>query len=452
MISFATEEKVTYKMISKVIIPMILLSIATHSMMFFDRIMVGKHSLDQMNAMSVASVVSSVVIFALISFASTAETFVGQLNGDKEYKKIASPVWQTIAIILASNVFLLPIAFFTPEFVIEKNALEHGGPYYTILLATGCIPAIHAALSAFFIARGESGIVTLTAILMNVLNILLNFIFIFGVRVNGEWIIEAGGAVGAAIATVISGLLSLIVIFAFFLRKTNRLNFNTHVIKLDFEVMKTILKVGLPSCISHLAEISAWAFIVYLLSAKSYAHITVNNIAQFIFFITHFITAGFEKGLTAISSNLIGAGGFHKIQELVKKSIIFYILMVLPTVIFVIFPKIITSFFEINDAYIIQEISLSLYFIWIYSIIDGINWIYYAVLNSGGDTRFTMTLNIFSVWLCSVLPIYLGLEFFDIKPSMPWLVSLLYSFCILFFARRRYLSQNWLKLDLRENK
>ena len=173
----------------------------------------------------------------------------------------------------------------------------------------GPVFALIPAIGGFYIGRGMTQIMQWMAILGNIVNIILDPLFIFG---YGD-IIPSMGIKGAAIATGIGSLVEALLLFYLFMRKEHRATFGT--LKCTFEktlFFKTI-KVGLPPAIFVCLELMGWAIFYHFMAQISPIHIFVASVCQTVLILFLFFGMGIEKGSIALAGNFIGGGEKSKV-------------------------------------------------------------------------------------------------------------------------------------------
>lgn len=456
--------KPNLKEVLRISFPLILTALSGNLMFFLDRLILSHYSNDAMNAAVFAGTICSLFQFGGIAITSVAEVFVGQYNGSQQYDKIATPVWQMIWFALATTSIFLPMAIWGGPFVLEENILPHALPYYKIIMYFGPLLPLITAISSFYIGQGKVKLITFSAFLANLINLGLNFVLVFGV----DGIIPSYGIAGSATATVISQMIQFGLLLAIFLNKHNRKAFKTHKCQFDYKILKACLKIGTPAGIGHTLEMFAWVAVMNMVTKKGVSYLTVQTIGSTIFILFAFFTDGLYKGVMALSSNIIGAGRWELLGQLLKSSIRFQLIVI--SVLFVplvLLPEFMIDLFihkrpdlmDLNTSIPVSELEVitchaatALQWIWLYCLFDGVVWIISAILTSAGDTRFIMTVNIISVWLFAAIPTYLALNYFNAEPSTPWLLSVFYAIFNLGFLYWRYRGDKWKKLVLRASR
>lgn len=428
------------KEIGMLALPMMLTALSNNLMLFLDRIILGHYSLDAMNSAAAAGSATLPFVFGGYAIAAIAEVFVGQRNGAKKYSLVAQPVWQMIWFSCLLMLFFIPMGLFMGPFILIDCFMKEGLPYYQWLMCFGFVTGFHTALSSFFIGRGHVKLITFVAIFGNLLNLVLDVLFVFGI----PHILDPMGTTGAAIATVIAEITQVVILFAVFLGKENRHIFKTHVWRFKRKLFKECLRIGTPNALSHLITMSAWYVIFAITGLTSPEHVTVFQIGQTIFVLFTFLADGIQKGIIALASNAIGQGILKKVPKILIASIKLHVVLItLLAIPFLIFPEpFIQLFLSDQNLSVPLEVILdqgrqALIWVWLFLFCDDLVWMTAGILTAGGDTKFVMLMNGVSTWFFGVVPIYLFIFKWHYDPSTVWPLMLGYGIinCIFFFWR-----------------
>ncbi len=387
-------------------LPLMLSFLSGNLMIFLDRLILAKYSLEAMNAASAAAMTCMIFIYGVVSIASIAEVFVGKDNGSGEITRAARPVWQMIWFSLSTFAIFFLIANLGGPFLLSSYYYqEHGLPYFQWLLYFGPIFGMQAAISAFFVGIGRTKIVFVAAVIGNLTNVLLDVILVFGLGVLPKM-----GAKGAAIATGISQIIQVILLMQTFLKPVYRRKYCTQKYQLYPKVFFRCLRVGIPTSISHIIEISAWAVLARMMIHAGEAYITVIAIGQSFYNLIAFAMEGLQKAVITIASNFIGSQKWQLIVKTWKSALLQLVLLAAVFSIFMIFypDPIIAQFTgeQSSSKELVQLLKKSCFFVWIFLIFDGIAWIAAGILTACEDTLFIMLMNAVAVWLFGIFPIY----------------------------------------------
>ena len=139
------------------------------------------------------------------------------------------------------------LLFIKPFFRIYANNNEifsAGCSYTYIVVLLSFSLFFQITFEKVFQATGKMLLPTISQVIGAVLNIILDPIFIFG------WFgIPKLGVTGAAIATIIGQIVSFLILLFFFIRHDSVLKINLKLFKFDWNIIKQIYAVGIPSAL-----------------------------------------------------------------------------------------------------------------------------------------------------------------------------------------------------------
>lgn len=187
-------------------------------------------------------------------------------------------------------------------------------------------------------AEGRATVAMIVMILGAAFNIVLDPIFIFGLKM---------GVRGAALATVISQFLSFAFLMAFFLSGRSTLKIRLRHLKLDRSVTREIFALGIPAFIRQ----GGMSIVIIIMnnSLGFYGGDIYISVFGIIFRILHFVLMplfGLVQGFQPITGYNFGAGNIDRVKRTVRLSILasttlaafgFLLLILIPGPIFRIF-------------------------------------------------------------------------------------------------------------------
>ncbi len=434
--------------ITSIAFPMMLTALSTNLMIFLDRIILGHYCVDAMNSVAAASSAVMPFVFGAWAVASICEIFVGQFNGAKRYDKVGQSVWQMLWFSVFSMAFFIPMGLFAGPLIITKPFYQEGLPYYQWIMSTGFLSAFNAALASFFIGRGKVKLVMTSAIIGNALNLGLDIVFVFGI----DGVLASMGTKGAAIATVISEVTQVGILFVVFFSAKNKEKFKTHDHTFHPGIFKDCLKIGMPNAVSHLIGMSAWYFIFVITGSTESHHVTVFQIGQTIFILFTFLADGLQKAVIALTSNAIGEKKLERVPKILNSSVKFHILMIsLLSIPFIFFPEVFIGLF-LGDKTILpidtimHHGRIALTWVWVFLLCDDFVWIIAGILTAAGDTKFVMIMNSISSWCFGVIPVFIFIVILKKDPVLTWQLMAFYGFVNLVLFLWRYKKGHWKRI------
>ncbi|MBO5922960.1 MAG: polysaccharide biosynthesis C-terminal domain-containing protein, partial [Lentisphaeria bacterium] len=194
----------------KIALPLILSSSCHAVNMFMDRLMLTRYS----QARAAAALTGGLTSFTLQCFfvgaVGYAGTFVAQYSGANQPQRVGTAVWQGIFMAIAGAIFMASCCLWIPHLFAalgHEAEVEVQENTYFKWLALGCIVfLLQQALSCFWSGRGKTTMVLAVSIWVTVLNLPLNYAFIYG-----KWGCPEMGTAGAALGTILAALGGLLV-------------------------------------------------------------------------------------------------------------------------------------------------------------------------------------------------------------------------------------------------
>ncbi|MCB1136541.1 MAG: MATE family efflux transporter [Chlamydiia bacterium] len=428
-------------------------------MLFVDRLCLANYSITAHNAAVNAGMVAWTLTFGLQTLTEMSEIFVAQYNGAGEYKQLGRPVWQMLWVTLALTPLMVLIGHFGGPFVFDMSApgYEEKVVYFRLLLYFGPLYGVLGSLLAFFVGQGRTRVVTVVAVLGNLVNITLDPLFIFGFE---GWV-EPMGIAGAAIATGLGMLVQVIALLGYFLRPVHIQDLGAGEWRPEWKRMWSYLKVTSPSSLMAMLEMGGWSMFYALMAQVSELHILMAGICQDFVILLLFFGVGLHKGVASVTGNLIGAKQHEHISGVLRQACQYCLAFAASfTVLCLVFPKQILGVMlkhalesgEIQGMMTREEFwqlgFLCLLLSCLYLVIDYLRMMYCAVLGAAGDTNFLLFSGISAIWLFLIVPTYYAVVLKG--GSVQLAIAIWSSYALLHLAIEiwRFRSGVWAKKDL----
>src|SRR5690625_99669 len=296
------------KLFSNLLIPILITQVSMFLMNFFDTVMSGRVGPEDLAGVAIGSSLW-LPIFTCVNGVLLAITpIIAQLTGSKATKNISTKTQQAIYLAtgLAILVFLIGAVFL--DLILQAMDLEaevrHIAKYYLITLVIGIIPLfIFNTLRCFIDALGQTRVSMMIIVTSLPINIVLNYIFIFG-----KLGVPAYGGIGSGIATALTYWLVCIITVVIIFKQQP---FRSYGIFSDWVKPSLIawweqLKIGIPIGFAIFFETSIFSAVTLFMSVYSTytiaAHQAAINFASLLYMIplsvgiALTIAIGFEVG------------------------------------------------------------------------------------------------------------------------------------------------------------
>ena len=227
----------------------------------------------------------------------------------------------------------------------SSDTMDSAMAYYSYL-ALGA-PAIIFTLVPSNILRTEGMAVAsmVGSITGTVVNIILDPIFIFGLNM---------GAGGAALATVLSNVVSAVLFIVLLVTKSQRLSVRPGDCSVQGKELREILVIGVPASITNLMQSFAMALTNRFLLPYGTENVAALGIALKVNMIVMLIMVGFAFGAQPLLGYNYGANNRERLRDILKFDVLVQLVFsVVMTVVFLISaPQIIRIF--MSDGGVIQ--------------------------------------------------------------------------------------------------
>ena len=445
-----------YRHVLRLAGPMILSTGSMSIMRFMDRVFVAQYSEDSLAAVMPAGIASFVPLAFFIGTAGYVSTFVAQYHGAEREHRIGPAVWQGIYLGLVAMVLmwgLYPLA--GPIMNIgghAENVRVLEIEYFRILVLGGGFVVLSAVLSGFYIGRGRMYTVMTVSLVANTVNVVLNYCWIFGKLGFPAW-----GLVGAGWATVISQGLGVAILGVLFLSRKNRHDFGTASnIRFDKDLFKRLLHYGVPSGLNFCIDVTAFTFFVFFVGRLGPTEGATNNAVFSINMLAFMPMIGLAIATSTLVGQCLGRDRPDLAQRATGKSLrMVLIYMSMVAAVFVLFPDKLLGLFTARDGAtdpgkMLALGTMLLRFVAIYCLFDGVVFVYSAALKGAGDTRFVLALTGTLAWGVMVLPVYIGLKYFNggVRMAFAFLTIYVVSLACGFYLR--YRGGKWKKMRVIE--
>ncbi len=426
--------------ILKVTIPILLTSLSTCMMFMVDRFMLAGYSTDSMNAAVMSGCFVSVFSYMLVGIASSAEVYVGQYNGDKQYEQLGAPTWQMLYLSLFSILIFFPIAYFSEYFnTLPDYFLKEGLAYQRPLMYFAFLQGMIMSLSAFFVGQGKTRIITYVIISGTILNVILDYFFIYTFKM---------GCSGAAIATVIAEIVQVMILAVIFFNRNNRAIYKTLENRnFNKQLFFGCIKIGGPLALGNFISMLAWYTTQTAVSHVSKEYATIYNIGINIYVFFIFFGDGLNKAIATISANMIGRKDLISIRKTYKffiyMGLFFSTLVAIPMIIF---PNFILRIFDLINNDIMKlhnDIKTVFLLVSLNNILETLMLTTAGVLNSGGDTRYPVIVNQTCIWILVIVPTIIAYYLKILDATLVNKLCMIWLSISLFLLYRRYRSLKW---------
>lgn len=435
-----------WKVVWRVFFPLLLFLLGASLTSYVERIFLAQLSEGILTGSLHGFFLASIFQYSTLAVVMGGQTFIGLFYGSSQPRQIGPCVWQLIWFSLTTIAVVPPLGFLL-EYVLyhETSVSQAESGYFSLLCWFNFLIPLAGALTAFYVGRRKVVLTTCLTLGAAVLNIYLDYIFIFG-----NAFIPQMGSFGASLAKVISqGLICLILGFLF-LRSRNHELFATREWNFRPLLFKHYLKPGLFRALGAVFCLTDWSIVSSTMTLTP-EHRLVYTVGVTIFYFFTFFGDALFQTIATLTSTYIGQKKNDEIWITVRKGLlmmgIYSVVLCIP---FFIYPEsLIYCFKEISfDSQMMPIMRSILPSLWFALIANGLSGISLSLIVASRDTLFLCKYYAF-FWIISSVPAYLLIVKFQFSPTIFWYLLFFTNLISAANQFRRASEQRWLREDWR---
>lgn len=443
-----------HREVIRICLPLVISLSATTVMEFTDRVFLANYSIDAISAALPAGITSYLFLAFFGGVGGYAGVFIAQYTGRGNPLKIGTVLWQGIYFTLASGLFLYLLAIFATESIFLLAGHPEGVRqleeiYFSILCKGSILHVAMVTLSTFFTGRGLTRPVMVITFLGVFINIPLDYALIFG-----RWGLPQLGIEGAAIATVVAwGVNVLFLVGLIFTKKNDQLFGVFSSFRFDRGIFVRLMRFGIPGSLQFTMDILAFTLFILLVGRIGKAELAATNIVLSINALAFMPSMGVSQGMSVLVGQALGRKKPALAALYVRSGcqlLITYILVI--DLIFLFAPDFVLAPFMASEQGAASQLLVFGYgktllkIVAAYLFFDALYMVFSGALRGAGDTKFMMLAIGIASPLCLVLPVYIGIEYFQISITTAWLWVLVFITVLFLLALLRYKQGLWKKM------
>ena len=376
----------------------------------FDSLMIGKVSVSQLAAVSLATSIFSFILLFCIGLSYGITPLISSSDRGKKY--VSSILYNGMLVNVISSILLVSFVILTKHLLSylgqDEEVLFHTYSYLDIICISLIPLILFQTFKQFIEGLGFTKPSMYISVISNVINVVLNAVLIFGVF--GFPRLEI---IGAAYATLISRVIMFLLILIYCL---NDRRFSKYILKTKFLVnlnhIKDIFRIGFASGLQYIFEVGAFSVATVMTGSIGAIHLAAHQIALNLASISYMIASGIGSASMISLSYYDGKRNFEDMRRSGFASfLLVFILMIVSALVFIIFRNYLPVLY-VDDSSVINIASTLLIIAGLFQISDGIQAVGLGILRGIRDIKKPTVVTFISYWIISIpLSYFLGIEY-----------------------------------------
>ncbi len=449
-----------FKYNTKLATPVILGMLGHQVVALVDNIMVGQLGTAELAAVSLGNSFMFIAMSLGIGFSTAITPLVAEADGEGNREKGKSSFKHGLFLcIVLGLVLFAAVMFAKPLMYVMKQppeVVDLAMPYLTLVAASLVPLIIFQGFKQFSDGMSMTRFPMYATIVANVVNVILNYMFIFGKFGAPEL-----GVVGAAIGTLASRVVMVGYLWYLLSRKEKSHYFVTgiKIFTLSKAMLKKLLNLGFPSAMQMFFEVAIFTSAVWLSGILGKNPQAANQIALNIASMTFMVAMGFSVAAMIRVGNQKGLKNFRELRRVAISIVLLTsILSLIFAIGFILFngelPKIFLDYNSVTDFadnHEVVAIAAQLLIIAaIFQFTDALQVVALGALRGMQDVKIPTVITFIAYWVIGFpVSYYLSMET-SLESMGIWigLLAGLSASGIMLFIRFNYLSKKLIRQEL----
>lgn len=399
------KEKAFYKSILTIMLPVAVQQTINMGVNMMDTIMLGSFGEVQLSASSLANSFYNIFTILCMGTIGGCSILAAQYWGAKNLQKVKETF--SLAVRIAGSLALIfaVITWMFPQqimrmFTTDNAVIEAGTAYLKITAVVYFFHGSSLVVTHLMRAVKQPRLGLYVSMLSFVVNIIANYIFIFG-----KFDMPRMEIAGAAVGTLIARMVEFIVTFIYVLKIDQKLGLRLQNLLWNptREIVQKYIHVGMPVLASDGLLALGNTAVSIVIGRLGTDAVAANSICQVVDRLFTVVIAGISNASSVIIGNTIGEGDMKKVYVQGQTFYLFSVLCGVLNGLLVFFVGPFTlSFYTLAPGTILltKQMMVAYAVIVVFQSVQSV--MTKGVLRGGGDTKFLLVADILFLWIVSI--------------------------------------------------
>lgn len=398
-------------------VPMVLEMVMEAVFALVDVAYVSQVSVNAVATVGFTESVITLVYAVAIGLSMAATAVVARRIGEKDERGASQAGMQALLLGITISVIVSVLGVLFAKDILalmgaEAGVIAEGFGYTQIMLGGNATIMLLFLINAIFRGAGDASIAMWTLVFSNVLNIILDPMFIFGFGPIPEY-----GVQGAAIATNIGRGSAVLAQLAILFFGTSKIKMALTDIVVRSKIMLNLIKVSAGGIGQFLIGTSSWVFLMRIMAEFGSDVIAGYTISIRVLLLTLMPAWGMSNAAATLVGQNLGAKQPERAEQSVWKTGKYNaIFLAIVSIGYLIGAPYIIGLFTENPA-VINAGALSLRFITAGYVFYAYGMVVSQSFNGAGDTKTPTIINFFCFWVFQLPFAYLAAITMDMGPT-----------------------------------
>lgn len=436
----------TNKKIWEVSYPIVLSLLAQNVIQITDTVLMGHVGEVEFGAVGMAGIYYISFFMLAFGFSAGCQILIGRRNGEQRYHEIAGIMMHGILSMLALAVVLYFLSGYVVHtflpMAMKSQAVFSAAQEYLDWRTFGFFFSfVNVIFRAFFVGITNTRVLTLSSIVMA----LVNLVFAYGL-IFGKLGMPQMGVAGAGLSSVIAEASATVFFFLYTYLWVDLKKYGFSQLRFCWHEVRRIWQLSIFTMIQYSASMGTWFLFFLAIENHGERALAVTNVIRTFYMIFFIPMNALSTTANTLVSNTIGAGRQHEVFPLVMRiGLISTLTVVVMAGITALFPEFWISLVVSDaDLSLIGDSVFPLYILLLALPICSLGSIFFNSVSGTGNTRTTLLFEVITL-AAYILALWVIVVQMQASVAVCWSVEFIYwgILMVLSFAYLRW--GNWQK-------
>ena len=273
-----------------------------------------------LSAVSIGAAMLHLMAYLAIGFSTASQVIISQFVGAGDKKSVSRAIGTSLSFVLLGSFLITAVILAIVDVALHllntpAEAYANARQYVLVCSAGLFFIFGYNLVSAILRGMGDSRRPLIFIAIAAGTNLILDLLFIAVFHM---------GVFGAALATVIGQAVSFITSIVFLYKKRNAFGFDfkPRSFKVDRDILRRLLKLGIPMCIQNTAIGLSMMFVSSFVNAYGVVASAVTGIGDKLAIVPAVITSSLSTSGAAMIGQCLGAGKTERIPRIIRFSLL----------------------------------------------------------------------------------------------------------------------------------
>ena len=433
--------------------PTMLEQLMQTAVQYIDTAMVGSLGTQATAAVGATTTINWLINGTISALGVGFLAFIARACGANDREEASRAAAQAVLAVLVSGSFFtvltLSLSSIVPVWMQVKPEIQTLAARYFFILYTPMLPrAATIIFGTLLRAVGDTKTPMRIGMLVNIINVVLNFLLIYPTRavrflgleftLPGAGLGVEGAALASAVAFAVGGVCITVALW-----RHPVISPRGKTIRPDMEVLRPCLKVALPNALQRFGTslgYVAFAAMINSLGEISAAAHTIANTVESAFYIPGY---GMQTAAATLVGNTLGAGDSKRMKALARMMILVEVLLMIlsGSLLFAFAPDMVSLFSDSVEVIMLGTVVLRM--VAVSEPFYGVSIIIEGMMQGVGSTMRPFVFNICGMWGIRIIGTFICTQLLGMGLVSAWACMILHNLLLFTAFTVHYLRGRW---------